>query len=151
MSKIKFAHIWFQVGKEFEDEIFEGLRKATKNILAQNTVVLSGLKLKDANSLNESGEIDFLAWLLVLGCPGRTWASLPLSWPTTASTPSSFSFPRWVLLTRTRAVLWIRNDFFRIWIRLFRKFRIRLRIRFRIRPNLLVKRQNQNFKLKLQH
>ena len=32
-------------------------------------------------------------------------------------------------------VLWIRNYFFRI------------RIQFRIRPNLSVKRQNQNFKL----
>ena len=35
--------------------------------------------------------------------------------------------------------------FFRIWIRPFRKFSIRFR--FRIRPNLLVRRQNQNFKL----
>ena len=50
-------------------------------------------------------------------------------------------------------VLWIRNYFFRIRIRLFRKFRIQIRIRFRIRirPNLSVKRQNQNIKLKLQH
>ena len=41
------------------------------------------------------------------------------------------------------AVLWIQNYFFRIRIRLFRKFwiRIRLRIRFRIRPNLSVRRQ----------
>ena len=51
----------------------------------------------------------------------------------------------------SRAVLWIRNYFSRIQIRigLFGKFRIR--IRFRIRPNLSVRRQYQNFKLKLQH
>jgi len=48
-------------------------------------------------------------------------------------------------------VLWIRNKIFRIRTRLFRKFRIRIRIQFRIQPNLSVKRQNQNFKLKLQH
>ena len=49
-----------QIGREFEDEIFEGLRKATKGLNTWNTVVLSGLKLKGANSQNESGEIDFL-------------------------------------------------------------------------------------------
>ncbi len=48
-----------QVGCEFEDEIFEGLRKATTEIKAQNTVVLSGLNLKDLDS-KTTGEIDFL-------------------------------------------------------------------------------------------
>ncbi len=48
-----------QVGCEFEDKIFEGLRKATTEIKAQNTVVLSGLNLKDLNS-KTTGEIDFL-------------------------------------------------------------------------------------------
>jgi hypothetical protein len=47
------------MGSEFEDEIFEGLRKATKDITAQNTVVLSGLKLKDGN-WNTLGEFDFI-------------------------------------------------------------------------------------------
>jgi hypothetical protein len=50
----------FKIGREFEDEIFEALRKATKEIHATNTVVLSGLKLKEANFQDESGEIDFL-------------------------------------------------------------------------------------------
>ena len=36
------------------------MRKATKEIHATNTVVLSGLKLKEANFQDESGEIDFL-------------------------------------------------------------------------------------------
>ena len=45
----------------------------------------------------------------------------------------------------TDSVLWIRNYFFRI------RIRIRLFRKFRIRPNLSAKRQNQNFKLKLQH
>jgi hypothetical protein len=36
------------------------LRKATKDLNTQNTVVLSGLKLKTANSQDASGEIDFL-------------------------------------------------------------------------------------------
>jgi hypothetical protein len=36
------------------------LRKATKGLETQNTVVLSGLKLKTANSQDASGEIDFL-------------------------------------------------------------------------------------------
>jgi hypothetical protein len=36
------------------------LRHATKDIHATNTVVLSGLKLKEANFQDESGEIDFL-------------------------------------------------------------------------------------------
>ncbi len=48
-----------QVGCEFEDEIFEGLRKATTEIKAHNTVVLSGLNLKDLDS-KTTGEIDFL-------------------------------------------------------------------------------------------
>ena len=50
----------FKIGREFEDEIFEALRRATKDIHATNTVVLSGLKLKEANFQYESGEIDFL-------------------------------------------------------------------------------------------
>ena len=54
-------------------------------------------------------------------------------------------------VTELGPVLWVQNYFFRIRIRLFRKFwiriqiRIRIRIQFRIRPNLSVKRQNQNF------
>ncbi len=36
------------------------MRKATKDLNIQNTVVLSGLKLKTANSQDASGEIDFL-------------------------------------------------------------------------------------------
>jgi hypothetical protein len=55
-----------QIGREFEDEIFEGLRKATRDNQVQNTVVLSGLKLKAANSQNASGEIDFLIVVLPL-------------------------------------------------------------------------------------
>jgi hypothetical protein len=50
---------WFQIGSEFEDEIFEGLRKSAKENQALNTVVLSGLKIKDLN-LKTTGEIDFL-------------------------------------------------------------------------------------------
>ena len=49
----------FQIGGEFEDEIFECLRKATKELKTQNTVVLSGLNLKDLHS-KPTGQIDFL-------------------------------------------------------------------------------------------
>jgi hypothetical protein len=55
-----------QVGREFENEIFEGLRKATQDLKTQNTVVVCGLKLKDENSQNEAGEIDFLIMSLPL-------------------------------------------------------------------------------------
>ena len=41
----------------------------------------------------------------------------------------------------TLPVLWIRNYFFSIRIRLFRKFRIRIQIGLRIRPNLSLRRQ----------
>jgi hypothetical protein len=43
-----------------EDEIVEAFRKATKDLETQNTVVLSGLKLKETNSQDASGEMDFL-------------------------------------------------------------------------------------------
>ncbi len=36
------------------------MRKASKDLKTQNTVVLSGLELKEANSADASGEIDFL-------------------------------------------------------------------------------------------
>ena len=55
----KKQHFGFQIGLEFEDEIFDCLRKATKDLKIQNTVVLSGLSLKDLNS-KTTGEIDFL-------------------------------------------------------------------------------------------
>ena len=42
-----------------EDQIFEALRRATKDIKAQNTVVLSSLKLKDLDS-KTTGELDFV-------------------------------------------------------------------------------------------
>ncbi len=53
------SYYLFQIGCEFEDEIFGGLWKATLEVKAQNTVVLSGLILKDVNS-KTTGEIDFL-------------------------------------------------------------------------------------------
>jgi hypothetical protein len=46
-----------KVGSEFEDEIFEGLQKAMRE--SKNTVVLSGLTLKDYN-LMKLGEFDFI-------------------------------------------------------------------------------------------
>ncbi len=49
----------FQIGSEFEDEIFEGLQTATKSAKFQNTVVLSGLTLEDCN-LKTLGEFDFI-------------------------------------------------------------------------------------------
>jgi hypothetical protein len=48
-----------QVGSEFENEIFEGLQVAMKEKKFQNTVVLSGLVLKDSN-LFALGEFDFI-------------------------------------------------------------------------------------------
>ncbi len=42
-----------------EDKVFESLRQALDGIKAKNTVVFSGLKLKEKNS-KTTGEIDFL-------------------------------------------------------------------------------------------
>ncbi len=42
-----------------EDKVFESLRHALNGVKAKNTVVLSGLKLKEKN-LQITGEIDFL-------------------------------------------------------------------------------------------
>ncbi len=47
------------MGSEFEDEIFEGLQIAMKSEKFQNTVVLSGLMLKNGN-LKTLGEFDFI-------------------------------------------------------------------------------------------
>jgi hypothetical protein len=49
----------FQIGCEFEDEIFEGLQTAMKTEKFQNAVVLSGLMLKGGN-LKTLGEFDFI-------------------------------------------------------------------------------------------
>ncbi len=49
-----------QSGKEMEHEVFEGLRRALDLLKAQNTVVFSGLELKDVDRRNVIGEIDFL-------------------------------------------------------------------------------------------
>ena len=49
-----------QVGRELEHEVFEGFRLALSKIKAKNTAVFTGLKLKDVNSNNQLGEIDFL-------------------------------------------------------------------------------------------
>jgi len=48
-----------QIGSEFEDEIFEGLQIAMKKMKINNTIVLSGLVLKDYN-LKTLGEFDFI-------------------------------------------------------------------------------------------
>ena len=47
-----------QVGKEFEDFVFQSIRHALKELEAKNTVVFSGLKLKK-NRAQTTGEIDF--------------------------------------------------------------------------------------------
>jgi hypothetical protein len=81
----------FKVGCEFEDEIFEGLRKATADVNAQNTVVLSGLKLKDLD-LKTTGEIDFL----IISMPLRSIIQIEAKRANTDSTRSS----AWTQLTR---------------------------------------------------
>ncbi len=48
-----------QVGKEFEDLFFQSIRHALQELEVKNTVVFSGLKLKEYRSRN-IGEIDFL-------------------------------------------------------------------------------------------
>ncbi len=50
---------FIQIGREFEDEIFEGLQNAMKENKIQNTVIFSGLKIKNAD-LSEKGEFDFI-------------------------------------------------------------------------------------------
>ncbi len=47
-----------QLGKEFEDEILNGVKMAIQELKIQNTVVLSGLELKDDTS-NKVGEFEF--------------------------------------------------------------------------------------------
>ena len=47
-----------QVGKEFEDFVFQSLRHALQELEAKNTVVFSGLELKE-NRSRTIGEIDF--------------------------------------------------------------------------------------------
>ncbi len=47
-----------QIGREFEDEIFQGLQSAIKE--NKNTIVLLGLTLKSYNQ-KRSGEFDFIA------------------------------------------------------------------------------------------
>jgi hypothetical protein len=49
----------FQIGSEFEDEIFEGLERAMKEHNIKNRVVFSGLMLKDC-LLKTLGEFDFI-------------------------------------------------------------------------------------------
>jgi hypothetical protein len=58
-----FLYFLFQIGSEFEDEIFEGLQTAMKNKKIKNTIVLSGLKLK-GYTMQELGEFDFIAFAL---------------------------------------------------------------------------------------
>ena len=55
--KILINFFQIQVGSEFEDEIFEGLQRAFGE--SKNSVVLSGLTLKDYN-LMKLGEFDFI-------------------------------------------------------------------------------------------
>ncbi len=43
-----------------EDETFQALWKAARDMKAQNTVVFSGLELKKGNSVNNLGQIDFI-------------------------------------------------------------------------------------------
>jgi hypothetical protein len=54
-----FIYFSLQIGSEFEDEIFKGLQKAMKENKIQNTVIFSGLKIKNAD-LSEKGEVDFI-------------------------------------------------------------------------------------------
>jgi hypothetical protein len=62
------------------------LRKATKDIEAQNTVVLSGLKLKDLDS-KTTGEIDFL----IISLPLNSFIQIEAKRANTDSTRSSAS------------------------------------------------------------
>jgi hypothetical protein len=48
-----------QFGSEFEDQLFKGLQSAMEKKNIQNTVVFSGLKIKNAD-LSEKGEFDFI-------------------------------------------------------------------------------------------
>jgi hypothetical protein len=48
-----------QVGKEFEDLVFQSIRHALQELETKNSVVFSGLKLKEYRS-RTIGEIDFL-------------------------------------------------------------------------------------------
>jgi hypothetical protein len=54
-----FTYFSLQIGSEFEDEIFKGLQKAMKENKIQNTVIFSGLKIKNVD-LSEKGEVDFI-------------------------------------------------------------------------------------------
>ncbi len=54
------SHKANQIGKELEHEVFEGFRLALSKIQAKNTVVFTGLKLRDGDSKKQLGEIDFL-------------------------------------------------------------------------------------------
>ncbi len=61
MEKTDFeSHKSNQIGKELEHEVFESLRLALSKIQAKNTVVFTGLKLRDGDSKRQLGEIDFL-------------------------------------------------------------------------------------------
>ncbi len=62
------------------------MRKATKDIEAQNTVVLSGLKLKDLDS-KTTGEIDFL----IISLPLNSFIQIEAKRANTDSTRSSAS------------------------------------------------------------
>ena len=74
-----------------EDQIFEALRTATKDIKAQNTVVLSSLKLKDLDS-KTTGELDFV----IISLPLQSIIQIEAKRANTDSTRSS----AWTQLTR---------------------------------------------------